>query len=110
MSYMKEHLMDTQDKLISQAAQQGKLDKFLIWDIVDTTCELSDDDLLEVTQDICDIAKKGIKGIYAEYEERTGNVIKENKILDLYEDIEFDSQNDMLCDIIYSIRELRREQ
>lgn len=111
MGMMKEYLMDCQENLISKTAAESGLSKDLIWDIVDAVGESpTSEGLWENTESVCDIAKKGIKGIYAEYTERTGNIIKGNTILDLYEDYKYDTQEDMLCDIIYTIRELRREQ
>ena len=109
MSYMKDYLMDRQYELIDEAAVKSGFSTDFIWDVIEAVADSPTSvGAMEDTEEICNIMMKGEKGVRAEYEERTGNIIKGNTILDLYEDIKFDSKNDMLCDIIYSIRELRR--
>ena len=111
MGMMKEYLIDTQERMIEQASNEGGLSRDLIWDVVEAVNESPNSEgPLEDTFEVCNIAKKGIKSIYAEYSERTGNIIKGNTILDVYEDYKYDTKEDMLCDIIYTIRELRRIQ
>lgn len=111
MGMMKEYLMDTQEWMIAIASEKGDISKGTIWDIIEAVSEGSTSEgPLEDTYEVCRIVEKGIKSIYAEYTERTGNIIKGNTILDVYEDYKYDTQEDMLCDIIYTIRELRREQ
>lgn len=109
MSYMKEYLIECQEKLVSKTAKASGFSEDLIWDVIfavgDSPTSVG---AMEDTEEVCMIMLKGEKGVRAEYEERTGNTIKGNTILDLYEDIEFNNKNDMLCDIIYTIRELRR--
>lgn len=109
MSFMKEYLIDCQETLVNQTAKASGFSEDLIWDVIEAVADSPTSvGAMEDTEEICNIMMKGEKGVRAEYEERTGNIIKGNTILDLYEDIKFDSKNDMLCDIIYSIRELRR--
>lgn len=111
MGMMKEYLMDTQERMIDIASEKGGISKDTIWDVIEAVSgSPTSEGPLEDTYEVCRIAEKGIKSIYAEYTERTGNIIKGNTILDVYEDYKYDTQEDMLCDIIYTIRELRREQ
>lgn len=111
MSYMKDYLMDRQYELIDEAAAKSGFSADFIWDVIEAVSESpTSEGPLEDTIDICDIVKHGEIGAIVEYESKTGNVVGETMISDLYENYEYDSRDDMLCDIIYTIRELRRLQ
>lgn len=112
MSYMKEHLMEKQEALVKQASLVGGLSEGLIWEVIDSVAYLNptSEGPLGDTEEICSIAKLGETRIISEFEFLTGTAVDETSFSDFSEEHKFDSKNDMLCDIIYSIRELRREQ
>lgn len=111
MSYMKEYMIDIQDKMISKAAAESGIEKDVLWLALDVIANSpTSEGPLEDIEDVCEIVRHGEKSIITEFEERTGCIVKRNKILDLYEDVKYDSRSELLCDIIYTLRELRREQ
>lgn len=112
MGAMKELLIEKEEAMVNEAVKESGISKEAIWDCYETFQTLNANDLeaLELVEDICKVAKHGEDAII-EYYEAIANAFVDRReciIRTTDEDYFYSSNDDMLCDIMYTVVEIER--